>query len=278
MKNYTYKYPRPAVTADCVVITKDEDPKVLLIKRKNDPYKDCWAIPGGFLNMDETLMQCAYRELQEETGITAKTIVDIQEIGSYSQIDRDPRGRTITAAFLAIIEHVVNVKGQDDATQAKWFPIDELPPLAFDHEDIIADAFDMYCEMTADDHFEIPVNKEDKIDKLVEEMAIGLRKGEKKLGDLSYFDMAVAVSQLYSFLCMYTAEHTEMDIDGTIKFFLTTLKASFEKSSIRKLIDVNEQIVKQIQESMQKNLQKLKENEQKLAKIHREKSLDKDAN
>ena len=133
---YTYKYPRPAVTADCVVITKEAEPKVLLIQRGADPYKGCWAFPGGFMNMDETTEQCAIRELEEETGLKLTTI---KQIGAYSKVDRDPRGRTITVAYLAIIDKPAQVTGQDDAAKAEWFPLSALPELAFDHADIITD-------------------------------------------------------------------------------------------------------------------------------------------
>ncbi|MCK8623405.1 NUDIX domain-containing protein [Prevotella sp. E13-27] len=150
---YTYKYPRPAVTADCVVITKEAEPKVLLIQRGIDPYKGCWAFPGGFMNMDETTEQCAIRELEEETGLK---ISNLHQIGAYSKVDRDPRGRTITVAYLAIVDSPLDVKGQDDAANAAWFPINALPTLAFDHSDIMADAIKLlyniqyllYCQET----------------------------------------------------------------------------------------------------------------------------------
>ena len=134
---YTYKYPRPAVTADCVVITKEAEPKVLLIQRGNPPFKGAWAFPGGFMNMDETTEECAIRELEEETGLKVATI---HQIGAYSRVDRDPRGRTITVAYLTIIDAPVAVTGQDDAAKAEWFSISDLPHLAFDHADIMADA------------------------------------------------------------------------------------------------------------------------------------------
>ena len=134
---YTYKYPRPAVTADCVVITRETEPKVLLIQRAIEPYKGCWAFPGGFMNMDETTEQCAIRELEEETGLKLDTM---HQIGAYSKVDRDPRGRTITVAYLAIIDKPVQVNGQDDAAKAEWFPINNLPHLAFDHQEIMTDA------------------------------------------------------------------------------------------------------------------------------------------
>lgn len=138
---YTYKYPRPAVTADCVVITKETEPKVLLIQRGIDPYKGCWAFPGGFMNMDETTEECAIRELEEETGLKLSTI---HQIGAYSKVGRDPRGRTITVAYLAIIDAPVEVAGQDDAAKAEWFPLSDLPHLAFDHYDIMQDAIALY--------------------------------------------------------------------------------------------------------------------------------------
>ena len=138
---YTYKYPRPAVTADCVVITKEAEPKVLLIQRGADPYKGCWAFPGGFMNMDETTEQCAIRELEEETGLKVSTV---RQLGAYSKVDRDPRGRTITVAYLAIIDKPAQVTGQDDAAKAEWFPLSALPELAFDHADIMADAINSF--------------------------------------------------------------------------------------------------------------------------------------
>ena len=138
---YTYKYPRPAVTADCIVITKEADAKVLLIQRGDDPYKGCWAFPGGFMNMDETTEQCAIRELEEETGLKVK---DVHQIGAYSKVDRDPRGRTITVAYLAIIDKPISVVGQDDAAKAEWWPINSLPHLAFDHDEIVSDAITLY--------------------------------------------------------------------------------------------------------------------------------------
>lgn len=139
--SYTYKYPRPAVTTDCVVFTKEEEPKVLLIQRGNEPYKGCWAFPGGFMNMEETAEECAVRELKEETGLTVK---QIQQIGAYSKVDRDPRGRTVSIAYLAIVDAPTAVTGMDDAAKAAWFPLSSLPNLAFDHQDIMTDAIALF--------------------------------------------------------------------------------------------------------------------------------------
>ena len=138
---YTYKYPRPAVTADCIVITEETDAKVLVIQRGDEPYKGCWAFPGGFMNMDETTEQCALRELEEETGLKVN---EVHQIGAYSKVDRDPRGRTITVAYLAIIDKPISVTGLDDAARAEWWPINSLPHLAFDHDEIVSDAITLY--------------------------------------------------------------------------------------------------------------------------------------
>lgn len=133
---YSYKYPRPAVTTDCVIfgLDKDGSRRVLLVQRGGEPFKGMWAFPGGFLNMDETLEECARRELKEETGF--ETPIRFEELKSFSAIDRDPRGRTITVAFLAEVP-MAEVKGGDDAADARWFALDEVPPLAFDHDEVL---------------------------------------------------------------------------------------------------------------------------------------------
>ena len=135
--SYTYKYPRPAVTADMIVLTDEPEPQILLIQRGDEPFKGCWAFPGGFMNMDETTEQCARRELKEETGLD---IEEVQQVGAYSTVDRDPRGRTITVAYITQIPQILPVTGLDDAAEAKWWPINALPPLAFDHAQILRDA------------------------------------------------------------------------------------------------------------------------------------------
>ena len=136
---YCYKYPHPAVTTDCIIFSLDgEDWKVLLIKRKNEPFKDRWAFPGGLLNPEETADTGALRELEEETGVKNATI---EQLHTYTNPHRDPRERVITIAYVAIIK-MQDVKANDDAKEANWFSINNLPPLAFDHEEILKDALE----------------------------------------------------------------------------------------------------------------------------------------
>ncbi|WP_315368145.1 NUDIX hydrolase [Prevotella koreensis] len=135
---YTYKYPHPAVTADCIVFAcQNEKTQVLLIKRGSEPCKDMWALPGGFMNIDESAEEAAIRELKEETGIDVK---EVTQVGAYSKVDRDPRERVITIAFYTVIDNPVKAVGQDDAKQAEWFTLDNLPTLAFDHSKILSAA------------------------------------------------------------------------------------------------------------------------------------------
>lgn len=134
---YAYRWPRASVTADAVLFAEKEGQMyVLLIQRGNDPYKGYWAFPGGFLNMDETVAHCAERELEEETGIV---LTSMQLSGIYSDVERDPRGRVITAAYTAMTT-MPEAIAADDAAAAKWWPLNDLPPLAFDHDKILADA------------------------------------------------------------------------------------------------------------------------------------------
>ena len=133
---YTYEYPRPMLTADCVV-TRDN--KVLLVRRGNEPFRDCWALPGGFMEMDETIEHCAVRELQEETALQVAES-DLRLIGVYSAPGRDPRGRTVTAAYAVQVPADTSAIAGDDAAEVRWWSLDELPPLAFDHAQIINDA------------------------------------------------------------------------------------------------------------------------------------------
>ncbi|MCQ2314612.1 MAG: NUDIX hydrolase [Bacteroidales bacterium] len=134
---YCYKYPHPAVTTDCVIFGFDgSELQVLLIERGIEPFKGKWAFPGGFLNMDETAKEGALRELKEETGLKNAYI---EQFNTYSDPGRDPRERVITIAHYALVR-IQEVKGGDDAAKAQWFPIDEVPQLAFDHDKILRDA------------------------------------------------------------------------------------------------------------------------------------------
>lgn len=132
--NFVYKYPHPAVTTDCVIFGFDgQQLKVLLVERGIEPYKGHWAFPGGFLKMDETADEGALRELKEETGLETAYI---EQLGAFSDVKRDPRERVITIAFYALV-NITEVKGGDDAADARWFRIDDMPLLAFDHDHIL---------------------------------------------------------------------------------------------------------------------------------------------
>ena len=131
---YTYEYPRPSVTSDCVIFGYDaKGLSVLLIERGQEPFKGSWAFPGGFMQMDEDAETCARRELEEETGLQG---VKVEQFGTFSDVNRDPRGRTVTIAHLALVKKS-EVEGADDAAKAEWFPIDSVPSLAFDHDRIL---------------------------------------------------------------------------------------------------------------------------------------------
>ena len=135
---YTYEHPRPALTVDIVTFTVREGRlNVLFIQRKHPPFQGEWALPGGFVDPDENLEAAASRELTEETGLGETYL---EQLYTYGSPDRDPRGRVITVAYFALISSDASIRpeGGDDASQAKWFPIDELPALAFDHSDIVA--------------------------------------------------------------------------------------------------------------------------------------------
>lgn len=137
---YQYEYPRPAVSADVVVFSRQRPSagrRVLLIQRLHEPFADCWALPGGFMEIDETIEDTARRELQEETGLE---ITDAKQIGIFSTVDRDPRGRIITVAFLVELDGDPQAVAADDAKSVGWFELDSLPPLAFDHAQIIKTA------------------------------------------------------------------------------------------------------------------------------------------
>lgn len=127
-----------AITVDAVIFKDlNSTAKVLLIKRKDEPFKDSWALPGGFLENTENLNEGAKRELLEETGLE---IERLEQLKAYGDLNRDPRGRTISIAFIGALKNEVKIKAGDDAKEAKWFNLDSLPDLAFDHFQIIEDA------------------------------------------------------------------------------------------------------------------------------------------
>lgn len=139
--SFTYTYARPALTVDCVVFGVDEeDLKVLLIERDIEPFKGKWALPGGFVRINENLEDAALRELREETGLSQ---VFLEQLYSFGDVERDPRGRVVTVAYYALVnlrDH--KVQAATDARDAAWFSVAEVQGLAFDHDRIIEVAFD----------------------------------------------------------------------------------------------------------------------------------------
>ncbi|KAG2487895.1 hypothetical protein HYH03_013477 [Edaphochlamys debaryana] len=138
--NFTYEYPRPAVTVDALIVSKPNGstpPQLLLIKRKHPPFKDGWALPGGFVDEGEGLDTAAARELQEETSVDPSS-VSLSQVGAFGDPGRDPRGWTITVAYAALVPTTnLGVKAADDAKDARWFDISALPALAFDHKLVV---------------------------------------------------------------------------------------------------------------------------------------------
>lgn len=136
---YSYSYPRAALTTDAIVFVKElEKTYVLLIQRGAEPFKNKWALPGGFIEMDETLEAACKRELVEETGLQ---VTGMKQFKTYDAPDRDPRHRTISVVYYTELPEKKNVKGGDDAARAEWFLIGNLPELAFDHAQILAEFF-----------------------------------------------------------------------------------------------------------------------------------------
>ncbi len=133
---YTYAYPRPAVTVDIIVTRTLKDlAQILLIERKNQPFKNQWALPGGFVDIDEEIDDAAYRELTEETSISD---IKLDQFRTFGKPGRDPRGRTISIIYFGTLTNEKQkIEAGDDAKNLKWFSIDDLPELAFDHDQII---------------------------------------------------------------------------------------------------------------------------------------------
>lgn len=139
---FTYEYPHPAVATDIAVFTLRRGAlNVLLIERGAEPFLGAWALPGGFLQPDEELDQCARRELLEETGVDADLLL---HFGNFSATDRDPRERVISVAYLALLaSDELRLEASTDAAQARWFAMDDLPQLAFDHAEILRRALEV---------------------------------------------------------------------------------------------------------------------------------------
>lgn len=139
--SFSYQYPRAALAVDCVVFGVDEgDLKVLLIQRKLQPFQHAWALPGGFVHMDETLDEAARRELEEEAGVKD---VYLEQLYSFSALNRDPRERVVTVAHYALAklsDH--RIRAATDAMGVGWFGLDDLPRLSFDHQEIVTTAHD----------------------------------------------------------------------------------------------------------------------------------------
>jgi 8-oxo-dGTP diphosphatase len=130
-QKHTYDYPRPALTVDVAIVTREARPRVLLIRRKKDPFAGSWALPGGFVDENERLVDAARRELVEETGLT---VSDMEQVYTAGDPGRDPRGWTLSVVFLAQVDPtVLNPVAADDASEVGWFTLDAPPALAFDH-------------------------------------------------------------------------------------------------------------------------------------------------
>jgi ADP-ribose pyrophosphatase YjhB (NUDIX family) len=133
---YSYDYPHPAVTVDSVILTiRNNQHKLLLIRRANNPYKGEWALPGGFVDENESLEAAAQRELKEETGMTG---INLEQLYTFGAPERDPRERVITVAYYALIpSEITQLHAATDAEAVRWFSMNELPKLAFDHSEIV---------------------------------------------------------------------------------------------------------------------------------------------
>jgi 8-oxo-dGTP diphosphatase len=133
---YTYAYPRPSVTVDIIVTKKENESEyILLIERKNEPFKNQWALPGGFIDINEEIEVAAYRELKEETSISD---INLKQFHTFGKTGRDPRGRTISIIYSGEIVNLnQEIKAGDDAKSFRWFKLKEAPEMAFDHKKIV---------------------------------------------------------------------------------------------------------------------------------------------
>jgi 8-oxo-dGTP diphosphatase len=132
---YSYEFPRPGLTVDVALVTREEPPRILLIRRKAEPFAGKWALPGGFVEENESLIHAARRELKEETGLDE---VELEQLYAFGDPGRDPRGWTVSVVYLARSRGEVKTVAGDDASEVRWFPLDALPSLAFDHDAMLA--------------------------------------------------------------------------------------------------------------------------------------------
>jgi len=146
---FQYAYPHPALTVDIILISNHLPQQILLIQRLHDPFANQWAFPGGFVEENEDLSVAASRELKEETGIL---ISEIQQFKTYGTPNRDPRGHTVSVVFWAEVDsNTLNPKAADDAGNAAWFDVSKLPPLAFDHYQIVSEFLSFHATLKSID-------------------------------------------------------------------------------------------------------------------------------
>ena len=143
--DYCYRYPRPAVTVDAIVLAPESKPThILLVQRKNDPFRGHWAFPGGFVDENEDPCDAVARELEEETGVTG---LAFHQAGFYGRPERDPRGHTISLTFLSRTHQKTHSPvAADDAIDVQWHPLVQLPPLAFDHAEILNNSLALHSD------------------------------------------------------------------------------------------------------------------------------------
>jgi 8-oxo-dGTP diphosphatase len=132
---FCYEYPRFAHTVDAIIVAKNPGSEmILLIQRKFEPFEGMWALPGGFIEMNETLLEACHRELREETGLEG---IELNQFYTFDEVGRDPRHRTVSTVFYGQVPEILSITGGDDAARAEWFPTNALPDLAFDHGKIL---------------------------------------------------------------------------------------------------------------------------------------------
>ena len=153
------------LAVDVIVVALEEDPKVLLIKRANDPFKGSYALPGGLVDDDEEIEDAAIRELNEETGLEVTTLMSMQ---AYGDIDRDPRGRIVSIPHLAVIPSALDLEAGDDAAKAEWVSIDKVPELAFDHNEMLHEAMHLISNHA---HYVSDMSDDDSVKEILSKLS-----------------------------------------------------------------------------------------------------------